>query len=179
MPYTVSEIAEILADAPGSEPALIERIRHWTREGLIQPIGLKHPGTGRHREYEDRVLLEVSVLEALAGLGLKVGQQQTALKLLKERTQYGYKVKSWIEKRNYQMVVYLAFSDLGGEKPTLHEVHAQIIPLSGPDQLHTLNFRPVGDAAVLINISQIIESVSRKLEKRQMLGQNDQPKRQA
>jgi DNA-binding transcriptional MerR regulator len=164
MPYTVSEIAEILADAPGSEPALIERIRHWTREGLIQPIGLKHPGTGRHREYEDRVLLEVSVLEALAGLGLKVGQQQTALKLLKERMKGGYALKSWIEKRNLQVGTYLVFSDLGSEKPRLDEIHGHIFSL-GDNQL-----RPIfGDAAVLINISQIIESVGRKLEKHRRL----------
>jgi DNA-binding transcriptional MerR regulator len=164
MPYTVSEIAEILADAPGIEPALIERIRHWTREGLIQPIGLKHPGTGRHREYEDRVLLEVSVLEALAGLGLKVGQQQTALKLLKERMKGGYALKSWIEKRNLQVGTYLVFSDLGSEKPRLDEIHGHIFSL-GDNQL-----RPIfGDAAVLINISQIIESVGRKLEKHRRL----------
>ncbi|MGB9389009.1 MAG: hypothetical protein WCB70_03295 [Xanthobacteraceae bacterium] len=174
MPYTLSEIAEILADTPESKPALSERIRHWTREGLIQPIGLKHPGTGRHREYENFVLLEISVLEALAGLGLKVGQQQAALKLLKERMEGGYALKSWIEKRNLQVATYLVFSDLGGEKPRLDEIHGHIFSL-GDNQL-----RPIfGDAAVLINISQIIESVSRKLEKRQMLSQNDQPKRQA
>jgi DNA-binding transcriptional MerR regulator len=178
MPYTVSEIAEILADAPGSEPALIERIRHWTREGLIQPIGLKHPGTGRHREYEDRVLLEVSVLEALAGLGLKVGQQQAAIKLLKERMEDGYSLKIWIEKRN-QWIAYLVFSDLGGEKPRLDEFWSEIISLGGHGPLYRSTPPIIGDAAVLINISQIIESVSRKQEKHQMFKRNHQPKRQA
>jgi DNA-binding transcriptional MerR regulator len=164
MPYTLREIAEILAEAPENKPALIERIRHWTREGLIQPIGPKHPGTGRHREYENCVLLEVSVLEALAGLGLKVGQQQTALKLLKERMKGGYALKSWIEKRNLQVGTYLVFSDLGSEKPRLDEIHGHIFSL-GDNQL-----RPIfGDAAVLINISQIIESVGRKLEKHRRL----------
>jgi hypothetical protein len=52
------------------------------------------------------------------------------------------------------------FSDLGGEKPRLDEIHGHISSL-GDNQL-----RPIfGDAAVLINISQIIESVSRKVEK--------------
>ena len=178
MSFTVSEIAEILVEAPEDQLALIERIRHWTREGLIQPIGSKHPGTGRHREYENLVLLEVSVLEALAGLGLKVGQQQTALKLLKARMKDGYgdgyeAVKSWIEKGHHRMVIYLAFSNLGGEKPRLDEIHSQII-----SHLHDLQFRPVDDAVVLVNISQIIESMSRKLKNHNDNWRNRQPERQ-
>jgi len=45
MLLTVTQIAQRLAK-PEQQAALRERIRHWTREGLIKPIGEKKPWNG-------------------------------------------------------------------------------------------------------------------------------------
>ena len=78
MPLTVGQLA-LLAAKPGKRGALIERIRHWTREGLIRPLGEKNPGTGRHRRYEEYTLAEVAILNALADLGVQVAGQHAML----------------------------------------------------------------------------------------------------
>src|SRR5262245_49858312 len=41
------EIAERIARAPEELPAIRERLRHWTREGLLVPIGDRNPGSGK------------------------------------------------------------------------------------------------------------------------------------
>ena len=50
----------------GSKAALIQRVRHWTRERLILPLGERHPGTGRHRVYGDAAVQYALILGALA-----------------------------------------------------------------------------------------------------------------
>jgi|RhiMetdeSRZDD1v2_1073273.scaffolds.fasta_scaffold555870_2 MerR-like DNA binding protein len=68
---TVGQIVEQLgAVAPDSGAAVSERIRHWTREGLLVPMGQHHAGTGRHRRYSSDTSYDAAVLNALASAGL-------------------------------------------------------------------------------------------------------------
>jgi DNA-binding transcriptional MerR regulator len=68
---TVGQIAEQLgAVAPDSAAAISERIRHWTREGLLVPVDQHHAGTGRHRRYSSDISYEAAVLNSLADAGL-------------------------------------------------------------------------------------------------------------
>jgi DNA-binding transcriptional MerR regulator len=79
MALTVSEIAERIAKGGAAKRALIRRLRHWTKEGLLKPIGKRHPGTGSHREYYDWALEDAVLLNAMADLGLQVDIMRTAL----------------------------------------------------------------------------------------------------
>ena len=49
-------LAEIISIASKDEDisSSMERIRHWTGEGLLTPIGEKNPGTGRKRFTTER-----------------------------------------------------------------------------------------------------------------------------
>jgi hypothetical protein len=68
---TVGQIVEQLGPVtPDGAAALSERIRHWTREGLLLPVDQHHAGTGRHRGYSPATSYEVAVLNALASAGL-------------------------------------------------------------------------------------------------------------
>ncbi|UWU73052.1 hypothetical protein N2603_23395 [Bradyrhizobium huanghuaihaiense] len=71
--YSVSEIAERIGK-PGEDQRVVgDRIRNWTREGLLKPIGEKNPGTGRSRLYPEVALFEAIVLSALTeSIGLQV-----------------------------------------------------------------------------------------------------------
>ena len=70
---TVGQIVEQLgAVAPDSAAAMSERIRHWTREGLLLPADQHHAGTGRHRRYSPDTSYEAEVLNALANAGLQL-----------------------------------------------------------------------------------------------------------
>ena len=68
---TVGQIVEQLgAVAPNSAAAMSERIRHWTREGLLVPVDQHHAGTGRRRRYSSDTGYEAAVLNAFASSGL-------------------------------------------------------------------------------------------------------------
>jgi DNA-binding transcriptional MerR regulator len=166
MPLTVSEVAQILAETSKGQAALVERIRHWTREGLLEPRGEKNPGTGRHREYENAVVVEVAVLDALADLGMQVGQQHTVLKHVRRLLGDGHKIQEWLEKSTYGGAVYLRIAGLGGENPWVQEIHAKIDHVDGAVEMHSLKlYAPHSDATVLLNMSRIIRKIIGTIEK--------------
>lgn len=70
---TVGQIVDQLgAITPESAAAISERVRHWTREGLLVPREQHHAGTGRHRRYSSDASYEVAVLNSLATAGLQL-----------------------------------------------------------------------------------------------------------
>jgi hypothetical protein len=69
---TVGRIVEQLSSVAPDTAAMSERIRHWTREGLLFPIHQSHSGTGRHRGYSPDASYEAAILNALATAGLQV-----------------------------------------------------------------------------------------------------------
>jgi MerR HTH family regulatory protein len=51
---------------------LFDRVRHWTREGLLTPVGDKNPGTGRSRFYDESAVSKARVLNSLTEFGMTV-----------------------------------------------------------------------------------------------------------
>src|SRR5260370_26295404 len=62
---TVSEIAERIRRPHEDMRAAGDRIRNWTREGLLEPVGDKHPGTGKVRKYPQSALMEAAFLQVI------------------------------------------------------------------------------------------------------------------
>ena len=54
------------------ERPMFERVRHWTREGLLSPAGDKNPGTGRARLYDESAVRKARVLNSLTECGVTV-----------------------------------------------------------------------------------------------------------
>jgi hypothetical protein len=69
---TVGQIVEQLGPVAPDAAAISERIRHWTREGLLLPVHQHHAGTGRHRRYGPDASYEAAILNALAAAGLQL-----------------------------------------------------------------------------------------------------------
>ena len=68
---TVGEIAARLKGGP----ALVAKIRHWTREGLLQPRPMELRGTGRHRLYDPDTAYLACVLDVVSGMGVQIAAQ--------------------------------------------------------------------------------------------------------
>jgi DNA-binding transcriptional MerR regulator len=85
MPLTVSEIAQrVKPSASESErDALVERIAHWTRMQLIAPLKRLHPGTGRHRRYDDAVIGDVKVLEVMADASIPIATMREVIDVVR------------------------------------------------------------------------------------------------
>jgi hypothetical protein len=69
---TVGQIAERLSTTPPEAAATRERLRHWTREGLLLPVARHHEGTGKHRQYEWSSQYDAAILNAVARAGLHI-----------------------------------------------------------------------------------------------------------
>ena len=66
--YTLKEAVSILHRSGGQEEAsrITRHIRHWTSLDLLVPVGDKHTGTGRSREYPVEEIYRAAVLLELA-----------------------------------------------------------------------------------------------------------------
>lgn len=62
---TVGEIAERIRDPGEPLAAVIERLRYWAKAGLLKPVGKRKPGTGHHRRYSRRAVLDAAILNKL------------------------------------------------------------------------------------------------------------------
>ncbi len=63
---TAGEIATRIQE-PGEDLRTIgERLRSWTKEGILKPSGKRNPGTGRHLQYPERVVIDAAILSKLA-----------------------------------------------------------------------------------------------------------------
>jgi hypothetical protein len=70
--FTVTEIAERIAPKGEKLDLVADRIRNWTKDGLLEPTGEKNPGTGRSRQYPEKALIEAMVLlELMDCLGVQ------------------------------------------------------------------------------------------------------------
>jgi hypothetical protein len=62
---TARQIALRIQD-PGEDLRVIgERLRTWTKEGLLKPIGKRNPGTGRYLRYPKRAVVDAAILSKL------------------------------------------------------------------------------------------------------------------
>jgi DNA-binding transcriptional MerR regulator len=87
---TVGQITEQLATIAPNKVTTRERLRHWTREGLLSPVADHHSGTGTHRQYSPSSAYDAAVLHAIACAGLNVVSRpylQTALSKASEARQ--------------------------------------------------------------------------------------------
>jgi hypothetical protein len=63
---TASDIARRI-QAPGEElKVAVDRVRNWTKEGIIKPIGDAHPGTGRKKKYSEEAARRAGILQVLS-----------------------------------------------------------------------------------------------------------------
>jgi DNA-binding transcriptional MerR regulator len=70
---TVKDIVARIVLPGDDAQGILERIRHWTREGLLVPLrAALHPGTGTYRVYDEDTVYRAAVLNALAMEGATI-----------------------------------------------------------------------------------------------------------
>jgi hypothetical protein len=63
---TVGDIAQKV-QRPGEElQTAVDRVRNWTKEGLLKPVGDIHPGTGRKKQYSEKAAIRAMILQAIS-----------------------------------------------------------------------------------------------------------------
>src|SRR5215831_15275615 len=70
-------LSELAASLPVPDtPRLMQRIRHWTREGALHPSKFAHAGRGKHREYDPDARYCAMALHYMTLAGLPVAHSQ-------------------------------------------------------------------------------------------------------
>jgi len=149
---TVGQIVEQLGPVAPDAAAMSERIRHWTREGLLLPVDQHHAGTGRHRRYGSDAVYEAAILNALATAGLHLVSRpyiQAAL------SQARAALQKWQQARNaghklplFFLVILHDITRISGE-PTA-SIHEGMVKQS-----------PTAEIAIILNLSQLFLRVRR------------------
>jgi hypothetical protein len=87
---TVKDIAKKIQRPSETLQAASDRLRNWTKEGLIKTVGERHPGTGRARKYPHQALVDAVLLQVLTDCtGISA---VNAAPLVKEAKQFLQKV---------------------------------------------------------------------------------------
>ena len=70
-------LSELAASLPVPDTSgLVQRIRHWTREGALHPSKFAHAGRGKHREYDPDARYCAMALHYMTLAGLPVAHSQ-------------------------------------------------------------------------------------------------------
>jgi DNA-binding transcriptional MerR regulator len=128
---TVGQIAEQLSPVAPDQAATRERIRHWTREGLLSPIASHHSGTGKRRQYDaSSVVYDAAILNAVASAGLHVITQQYLLDALSMARDARHK---WDRARSRgKLFLEISHKTAGGEPViAIHEDAVECDPDAG------------------------------------------------
>jgi hypothetical protein len=157
MPLTVSQIAELIKRPNAEAVAVIERLRSWTADGLIEPTGDRNPGTGHRRMYDDATAFDAGILNALADLGLPVGRQRYYMVVL----DLAQRAKELWEKKSFA-TLYLEVADFGD--PDIEGgTHAEFLH-EGKKRAHIGSvIHPRAEASLIVNITRLFA----RIEKRQ------------
>jgi hypothetical protein len=161
---TVGQIVEQLGLVPPVPAAAMnERIRHWTREGLLLPLDHHHAGTGRHRRYSLDASYEVAILNAFAEAGIPLASRpfiRTALSQARAALQKWHQARS----AGYKPpILFLVISPdvarIGSEPITsIHE--------------GTVKYDPAAEITIVVNLSQLFVRVRKARVEYRDHGQN-------
>jgi hypothetical protein len=148
--FSVGEVAAKIGYA--GDPAVIERIKLWTRSGLIFTVdGSKHPGTGRPRLFDWPNMIRAAVLNALVNARIEIfARQDTGLALTV--AQEAYKAWEKEKKPGRYFLVLTAFRGKLGPEGTAHTCYM----CKGK-----VTVKPFADSAIVVDLNRVFARVGR------------------
>jgi hypothetical protein len=159
---TVRDIAKRIRRDDEDLDAVINRLRNWTKEGLLQFLGDKHPGTGKSRLYPEYAVIDALVLSALTAIGIPAVRAGNATPYT---TVFGFGRQAYQEfpKREAarETIFLIVFGAEGSVYDSANPGRAALT--YAPDgQMHFRIHDAQGDATILLNLTNLF----RRLQKR-------------
>jgi len=153
MSLTTGELAEQIRRRDVEAGVLVERIKHWTRLGLLHPIGGRHGGTGRHYRYDELALIDVAVLSALADAGVRI----QGMELLYALARVNHEFTDW-DAKGRQSPFFLRLDSIRGRPFSERAI-----------EVYTgqMKMAPDAQVSIIINLNQALTRVPRDLVRKQ------------
>lgn len=84
--YNVKRVAQIISRSDDERviEQTIRKIRHWTNEDVLSPVGDKHTGTGVSRMYDEEAIYIAALLLEITKYGVTVDHLDTFEEWIKE-----------------------------------------------------------------------------------------------
>jgi hypothetical protein len=160
-PLTVREIAKRIRRDDEDLDVVVNRLRNWTKEGLLELAGDKHPGIGRSRHYPDHAVIDALVLSALTAIGIPAvraasssGAYSTVLELARQAHQEFSKRES--RGKHIFLVVYGAeggvYDGLNPSAALTYARHGEIKTRVHDDQ---------GDTHLFVNLNRLFQRLEK------------------
>ena len=128
-----------------AERLMFDRVRHWTREGLLSPVGDKNPGTGRARLYDKSAVRKARVLNSLTECGVTVRSLHVINNFLDS------KAAEWLTKTaGSSDLVYLVIQKFRW----IEKRDMQIRHLARGDNMAELMFGKTVEYAIVVDLTQ-------------------------
>lgn len=147
--YSSREIAERIKLPDELLSSALNRLKNWTNEGLITPVGDWHPGTGKKRLYREHALLDAVLLQTLTEC-----TSATAVEVAPLLAKSQKHIVSMMEDGTLPQSVLLISRSVGDKAPKISggksSSIAKLIADAGPHDTHTvLNLKMLFDRASL------------------------------
>jgi hypothetical protein len=156
MPLTVGEIAELIRREDADRLAVVERLRVFTVDGLLEPEGDSNPGTGRSRVYHDSVVYLAGILNTMADFGLPVRKASYSNYLMMVQD-YAEEARAlWTKRRASPL--HLEIADFGKTDPFGRRYFVFLHKGQGKGH-HGKLIHPHADSAFVINMSRLFKRI--------------------
>lgn len=157
---TVGDIARRIMEPDEDFEVVRDRLRTWVKAGLLQ-ADEKNPGTGLHRQFSERSIVEAAILARLAkhyDMGTKAGP------LVRRALDLAFRKLPGIKPTKEQILYFFAgTTGVGRDSKPL--VNIQLVdPPAKASQQWRLKIPPNADDAVLINLNRLFQRVGVPLE---------------
>jgi hypothetical protein len=148
---TVRDVAERIRRSDEDLGTVIDRLKNWTKEGLLDTDSEKNPGTGRKRRYPEAAIIDALVLNTLTQLGIpavRASQYGTGTVLQLAR----YAVDQAPKRCKRGEAVYLVITR-GRERVAGEEIYVQFSKGRPPIPNNV-------ESAIVLNISRLLQRVN-------------------
>jgi hypothetical protein len=161
---TVRDIAKRIRRDDEDLEVVVARLRNWTKEGLLQFSGDKHPGTGRARLYPEGAVIDALVLGGLTAIGIPAVRAGSATPYT---TVFGFGRQAYYQEfpnreASRETIFLVVFGAEGSVYDGANPHRAALTyALNG-----LVNFRirdDQGDATILLNLTNLFRRLKKRM----------------
>lgn len=163
-PITVREIARRIRRDEEDLQVVINRLRNWTKEGLLEFLGDKHPGTGKSRLYPEYAVIDALVLSALTATGIpavRAGSASGAYTTVLQFGRFGY--QQFEEKEAAGDTIFLVVWGAEGSIYDGANPNRAALTYAHGGLVKTRIHNDQGDVSILLNLTNLFRRLKKRI----------------
>jgi hypothetical protein len=158
---TVRDIAKRIRRDDEDLEVVVNRLRNWTKEGLLQFSGNKHPGSGKSRLYPPRAVIDALVLSALTAMGIpavRIGGDAGPYASVLNYGLVGY--EQFQEKEAAAQEIYLL---IGADGSIYDDAKPHFVDLCfAKEDIAKTQLTAVADVMIVLNLSKLFRRIEQR-----------------